>query len=147
MKRLNAYKAAARWRMAFGPVASLILVLRDRGWSPLCSTKWRDPNGLHWCMVQDALDLKSCAHAVRETLNRDVWRQAASHHLGAGLEEGADLTVPRRLLRGLLRRGDEARAGLLRAVLCGGLWPRERSFTLGYGSSDKCPLCGQVDMQ
>ena len=43
--------------------------------------------------------------AVQEAASHKVWRKAAEHHLGAGLEAGLDMTMALRRYKGLIKKG------------------------------------------
>ena len=50
---------------------------------------------------------------VKDTLSLKIWGDAAKHHCGAGIEEGVDVTVFRRLYRKLVSDGSHQDAALL----------------------------------
>ena len=82
------------------------------------------------------------AAAIKSAVMESLWRRASAHHLGAGLEQGVDLTQARRLLRRYRRVQDHQRAQLLLTILAGGMWPLQRCCQEGYHGTDLCPLCG-----
>eukprot|EP00973_Karenia_brevis_P075423 10475972-Karenia_brevis.AAC.1 len=68
-----------------------------------------------------------------------LWKQAASHRRGAGMEMGLDLTITSKHYKWYFKQGKMNQAGALMAVLTGALWPGDR---LDEGDSMyKCPHC------
>eukprot|EP00959_Pyramimonas_sp_CCMP1952_P047192 984966-Pyramimonas_sp.AAC.1 len=67
-----------------------------------------------------------------------LWRKAAEHHNGGGLERsGADITDLRRHLEWLLRRGNYQEYGALLIAARAGTWTRARKKAcFGEGSAD-----------
>ena len=80
------------------------------------------------------------------------WAAAAEHHLGAGLQDGTDLFVLRKLRRHLCRKHLPDQVGILDAVASAGMWPLQRRLDAGYlppeGEQWTCCLCkGRQDTE
>lgn len=71
-----------------------------------------------------------------------TWRQAAQHHAGHGLENGADSTLPRKHIKYLRGKDLHKEAGLLQSICAGGMWSRARRYSAGLVKANKCTLCG-----
>ena len=78
------------------------------------------------------------------SIDRCVWKQAAKHMHGAGLRTGADMEVPRRLLKNFERQGKVAEVVVLVSVGCGGGWTKQRCRTAGYITDGLCE-CGRPE--
>lgn len=65
---------------------------------------------------------------VRAAEQAELWTTASRHHLGRGVEGGADLAVALRAINRLEGRGEWGPKGMLAAVVCGGIWPKHRMF-------------------
>ncbi len=113
------------WGRAVASLQATVATLGQLGWVPSTPARW-----LASCRstYADADDGDPNAHAqilqaVRRSAQDAVWRRAAAHHLGRGLEEGLPQLEPARKARKwLTRRGLAAEARALDTVLCGGAW-------------------------
>ncbi len=119
-----------KWGCASGPLQATIATLGQLGWALVA------PNRLLTADRQTMEDLDDAApnaatqiaDAVEESAAGAVWRAAASHYLGSGLEEGEPSLCPASdARRKLISSRKPAHAKALDAVVCGGLWHSGRS--------------------
>jgi len=85
--------------------------------------------------------------AFDDSVVSELWRGAAQHRHGGGLEEGADLLGLRRFLRQLGRLpGGHALQQLMITIAVGGAWTAERRAEAGFVDQDDsgacCERCG-----
>ena len=69
--------------------------------------------------------------AITEDVLAGVWARAAKFDEGLGLEAGTDLTVHRRVIGHLAKRGQPKLRGLVLTSCAGACWPAEKRFTAG----------------
>ena len=72
-----------------------------------------------------------------------MWQKAALHHNGKGLEEGADLTLLRKHIAWLRKKGNKQAAGLLVTIAAAGLWCQNRKYEASLTLTRACPWCGK----
>ena len=85
------YTADNPWATIKGPMGATIGTLDHCGWVGITPFKWLDGDGAEWQYVKGA-DITALIDAVKESAGARVWRDAARHHNGKGLEDGADIT-------------------------------------------------------
>jgi hypothetical protein len=131
-----------RWHQVRGPMGAVVATLRDLGWKPDSPTQWTDPDGHHWDIDPGApgvaVQLKAL---VAEFIEKDLWRQAGKHEGGRGLENGADLTVARRMRRKFLKQGELKKVGVLELICQGAGWPPARKAAAGLPVDPICTFC------
>eukprot|EP00972_Heterocapsa_arctica_P034080 5017344-Heterocapsa_arctica.AAC.1 len=100
----------------------------DLGWQPKQVWQWTDPGGKEWALdPNDGSLWQDLRHELIKTVTAKVWGKAAEHYLGLGLEAGVYWDSTLRHLR-KLDKSDPAKAGILKAVAQGSIWPAERKF-------------------
>ena len=119
--------ARSPWGRTKGPISAVICALMDLQWTPVAPNQWRDPDGVTFNLEEDDTD-QLLDFELQGSLDQTVWEQASRHHLGAGLWQGAGLTVVRRHLRRLRRQERHGEAAMLVMVATGSLWPAGRRF-------------------
>ena len=62
-------------------------------------------------------------------LQRKAWRRAARHYLGIGLQQGAELKEVTAKIRRWRACGRNEDAGVLAAIITGGVWHAARRLT------------------
>ena len=135
-----------RWRLLRGPMAMTSMVVHDEGWRAPEWDLWIDPTGQHWKLDMDSIDdARQFTMAWRKSVVKMQWNMAAKHHLGLGLQDGADVSVVRTMVRGLRAKGKPMEAQLLLCIAAAGLWAGERAKKAGYVASDRCEFCGEID--
>eukprot|EP00972_Heterocapsa_arctica_P040290 5936375-Heterocapsa_arctica.AAC.1 len=82
-------------------------------------------------------------HELIKTITAKVWEKAAQHYLGLGLEAGVDWDSTLRHLR-KLDKCDPTKAGILKAIAQGGIWPAERKLQANYIDTELCPRCKEA---
>ena len=103
-------------------MANTICTLLDMGWVPEKSTRWVDSSiNTAWELGEDAADMRPSVHAIRQTIRKGLWKDAAKHHLGEGVKEGVDLTAARRLIQ-KYRNGEDKRSRLVVLLAAAGMW-------------------------
>ena len=79
---------------------------------------------------------------------RNLWRTASAHRHGESLAATApDLTVLRRHLHSLRKRGLLERAAMLQLAACGGLWPEQRRHEAFLQDHAVCPRCDTAEIE
>jgi hypothetical protein len=116
--------------------------LMGLGWKPGSPTSWTDPDGIQWDIDPGApgvaVQLKA---VVAEFIGKDLWRQACQHEGGRGLENGADLTVARRMRRHFLEQGELNKARILELICQGASWPPARKAAADLPVDPTCTFC------
>ena len=131
-KKLNKFLKArpkTRWRHIGGPGAAMISTLQDAGWDPSTYDEWQDPEGQPWstCKPNDpTFDTADLLNKFESSLSVKLWKKAAAHHNGKGLEEGADLTSVRKHLARLRKQKRHEEAGALECGVTAATWPRAK---------------------
>ena len=124
-------------------MGATIATLIDIGWSPISPFKWVDGYHNRW-NYKPGTSAAELLNALKEQVEMRVWRQAAKHHNGKGLEQGADLTIAKKHIRLLRKKGQHQTAGLLLTTLSGGIWSRRRKAESNLVEDDTCPWCGET---
>ncbi len=118
------------WGSVTGVMQATIATIGQLGWIPTAPDKWLDESRTQYADLNDAAPEAGpqIVLAVRRSAQRAVWRKAAEHHLGRGLEEGVpSMEAARAAKKWLNRRHQKAEAKALDAIICGGLWHGERA--------------------
>ena len=138
-----------RWRRATGVTYAVICLLLDIGWQPDGPWDWVSDVGERFCVPDDAwdsgeeLDWGPFKVAFSQGLSRVLWRRAARHYCGGGLEAGADLTGVSQQLRRLRSKGKFEWFGAILTSVVGAQWPRTRLRDAGIElETIFCQRCG-----
>ena len=67
----------------------------------------------------------------KDSVRRSIWRKAALHRHGKGLESGFDPNVPSMKLKKLTKLGKTQEAGMLKTILTAGVWGLDRQLEAG----------------
>jgi hypothetical protein len=127
-------------------MGATIATLDHIQWNPVSPVTWLDRQGDRW-EYQPGTSAKPILDDIKTDIEADLWRKAAQHRNGAGLQEGVDMTVIKKHLKYFKKKELNAEAGLLTLVAAGGLWPKERKFGTQPPMVDNpfCPDCtGEV---
>ena len=130
------------WRNVHGPMQATMLTLHRLGWKIPSADMWITPCGNAMANLGSSQSgaKEQILKAVGETAREKGWKEAASHFMGGGLEQGVPALRPAKEARGrLARTGKLEAATALEAVVCGGSWPDGREGTVRL-----CP-CGARD--
>ena len=146
-ERVSGRSGKASTSRVLGPASAIIQIMGWFGWKLWGPDDWEAPDGdrgrpVH---VKDRLgraDFKELKEAIAKSVAQFYWKRAAGHHLGAGLEHGADLTYLRRHLSKLRAQGQYAKAALMALIAEGGAWTRARKAQVGYDINPLCSRCG-----
>jgi len=133
--------AHRKWSVVRGPMGATIATLDEAGWNPVSPYQWVMPNGDLW-IIKEGVSLVPLLYDFKDTLKQGIWHKASSHHLGKGLEAGADITVGQRHMVGLLKGQQNSRASKLTLSMCGGIWSQHRKFEAGLIDDPVCHMCG-----
>ncbi len=115
-----------QWARASGPLQGTIAAMGQLGWVPAQPARWLAPDGATDADLEetDGGAQNDVDEAIQFSAETAVWRTAASHFLGGGLEEGTpSLRAAKEARSWFVRRGRAAEAKALDAVVCGGTWP------------------------
>ena len=140
-KLLPVWSGPFRWSKVTGPLGATISVLLDLGWGPARPDLWfsPSPSSRRWDIGETNGPLLA---AIACSASQQVWQHASKHWSGAGLQDGADLTVARRHLKKLADTEAGALRGLGLAVVTAAMWPRARQVQDGKADNATCLRCG-----
>ena len=125
------------WLKVAGHIDAVVATLMDLNWVPLAPDEWTDDQGNVWrLLLQDRQLIPDLTAIVEQSAERKVWKMAAQHFCGKGLENGADLTILNRHLHSLRRKGRAPEAAVLELMAQGAYWPKTRR--IGETSLDDC---------
>ena len=129
------------WGSVAGPLRATMATLLEQGWQPHHPAVWTAPCAkleANNAESASAADLEIAQH-VRRAAEAKVWRQAAAHYRGEGLQHGTPSIKPlRNALAWLKKRGLREEAAALSTAACGGSFFGQR---LGEAEC-KCHACG-----
>ena len=138
-------RVKSRWSRVSGHMAAVIATLLDISWKPLEPLKWEDSQGDIWEIDPEAPE---AAYQLRALLTQQIsmaiWKRAAKHYCGAGLEQGADLTSSRKHCRWWERNAMPGHAALSLTWAQGAMWTRSRKSQCGYNVQELCPRCNRA---
>ena len=129
-----------------GPISTLMVLLKQLGWTASKPTDWQDPRGNSWRWQDEvtltAFDLEPLVQELVGDINLHYWRQAAQQHLGEDLANGvaAMAAVKTELRRYQAKRAYRERGALL-AFVCGAAWPAKRRYEAKLSPTALCPRC------
>jgi hypothetical protein len=130
------------WQKVRGPIGATIGALARAGWNPSRPHHWTHHHRqVEIDITQDAYAETHMIAAVEHDMDQVAWTQAASHHLGGGLQAGRPDLGPARLARKHLAKDNPRQAAALDKVVCGAAWTHGR----GGGFKRACLWCGQDD--
>ncbi len=80
-----------KWSTVSGPMQATIATLGQLGWAPCSPHQWLAPGRDAYADLNDKSENAQVLilDQVRESAQKAVWKTAAKHYLGGGLEEGA----------------------------------------------------------
>ena len=113
------------------PMSATIATLYELEFVPLAPDLWieslatTERGPVSWRLV-DGCDPELLLDAVAQRALAHVWRHAANHTHGTGLEGGGDLTTARSLLEHYEATEQYGDYQLLLQAVANGLWPRAR---------------------
>ncbi len=131
-----------KWKMVSGPFQATVAVLGQLGWVPATPSCWLAPSRDQYADLDEENGNADAVimEAIQNSAEEAVWKAAARHYLGAGLEEGAPSLGPAaEAKRWFVRHGRPEEAKAVDIVVCGGAWPGGRD-----GVQRKC-RCGQPE--
>ena len=135
----------SRWQRVQGPMAAVVATLYDLGWSPHEPAKWTDPSGTMWEFDPQGPGVKvKVQDLVTKYIEKSLWQRASEHYCGKGLENGADLTIAKRMRAKLLKNGDAKTTGLLDMFIQGSGWPPARRAAAGMPVEATCTFCKEA---
>ncbi|MDA8583397.1 hypothetical protein N9L68_04170 [bacterium] len=129
-----------RWRRVKGPMLTAMAALYDIGWTPATQTAWVTDTGAK-LLLKGGRGRHALRAAVAETLARRSWAKAAQHYEGLGLQDGADLSVGRRLMSAWRKSGAALECKLAEVVMTAGQWPMTRVQAFRPDVVPLCPRC------
>eukprot|EP00973_Karenia_brevis_P030197 4161742-Karenia_brevis.AAC.1 len=119
-------QANRRWYHVHGGLTAVIVTLLTIGWSCPSPDKWRDDLGQEVRLTLTPCDTVLVVQTLTAAIRRGLWKKAASHHMGQGLQEGVHLPPLQRTLQHLRKQGRSAEAGTLVTIASAGIWTPER---------------------
>ena len=158
-----------KWRHVTGSMSAIIATLLDMGWFPCDADAWYDDKGDMWAFGKDAQDswtgavdsgqatharkpvdfraqypdFSELTAAISETIRKKLWKAAAEHRNGRGMEEGVDLHGLRRHIKSAEKRKDFQLKGALVATASAAPWTRARVQEASkLPIDDLCARCG-----
>ena len=97
------------WSKAKGPISATICTVWEIGWQPISPTRWLANEAMAYIDGPRFAKAQILGQAAKD-LERKLWRDAAHHAHGEGLEEGGRLGPTHRAKRELLEEGHLAAA-------------------------------------
>jgi len=86
--------APRKWLKVAGHIDAVVATLMDLNWVPLAPDEWTDDQGNVWrLLLQDRQLIPDLTAIVEQSAERKVWKMAAQHFCGKGLENRADNAV------------------------------------------------------
>ena len=134
-----------RWKNVQGPISALIATLLDLGWDPLGPLNWIDFEGTEWFLdpCDPVLSTQFTQHLLRQ-VELHLWKRASAHHLGKGLEQGADWTVTLKKLKGYSSHELYCQHAALLIIAQGAVWEPGRVAAGSNLPPPPCEHCGQA---
>ena len=87
-------------------MGAVIATLRDIGWDPNSPTRWTDPDEQQWDFDPGSPGLHhDLKHHLAHHITKQLWTKSSAHYHGAGLEDGADLSILKTQKQGLQTGG------------------------------------------
>ena len=129
------------WRVAAGPAAATIMTLAQIGWRPIGPDLFKDTRGVTWTNPGTSYRCLAQETAVAEAAKNQLWRHAATHYCGRGLQEGGDLTAAKWLRQRLVKDGRKVDAGILDSLVEGATWFGDRFHNADNTYSQACTRC------
>ena len=141
--KLAELKGRANWKKVKGPLGAVICTLIDIGINPRSPDMWVAPGGATWRIDdrQPPQNPNYFAKLISSMVGVKLWKKAAEHRAGQGVQEGVDLSVLVRHLGSLHKNEQRAAAGVLKKAAIAGLWTAERKFAAGLIATPVCPRC------
>ena len=132
-----------RWFQVTGFLPNVIAILLELGWKPLFATHWISDLEYTWtCDLTQTFDLVPIVTDIERASRRHLWKAAPSHRHGESFAAATlDLTVLRRHLHSLRKRGLLERDAMLHLAACGGLWTEQRRYEAFLQDHAICPRC------
>ena len=113
-----------RWFQVTGFLSNVVAILLELEWKPLSATHWfSDLEGTWTFDRTQTSDLVPIVTDVERASMRYWWKAASSHRHGESFAAATpDLTMLRRHLHSLRKRGFLERATMLQLAACRGMW-------------------------
>jgi hypothetical protein len=138
-------EGATRWHRVLGPLGTLVATLLDIGWDPVEPLRWVDHTKQSWDIDPLLPEVQAqIIPLLDRAIDLKVWRQAATHNLGRGLEQGVDWFSSLRNFRFWRRTGQHRDAGIFDCFAQGAVWDRSRKKSSGYLDDPTCTRCGSA---
>ena len=122
-----------RWALAAGPIAAMQCYLMDLGFQVPDMTVWRRGDFETKLIWGDPSTRTHVSDRLKMAMCKDRWQRIANQESAAGVEQGIDWTIPRKLLKQAAKRPLVA-SGL--RMLCQGTIRRA-----GHGGDLLCLRC------
>jgi hypothetical protein len=119
------------YQKATGPIGSMLAMLLELGFEVDEPDRWDTCRGRIWEMTEDPIDIDEFKKEFFEVIEAHDWSKASRHHLGQGLEEGADFSAVAKLRKRFVHDGDPMAVGLLDFIATAGLWTNRRCHEAG----------------
>ena len=138
-----------KWRKVTGPMTATMKALLDNGWKIVKPDKWvrvigNDEKELAK-ITENPHETRAVLRAFGQDVEFEIWRKAAKHYLGRGLENGPpSMEAARRAKKTLVKEGRYREAASLDKVVCGANWFQDRMN--GEMKKQKCHRCGQENI-
>ena len=112
------------------------------GWDPKTPAEWIDHVGDKF--EYRGGTLTPLLNDLRDRIGTILWQQAAEHHNGKGLQNGADIDQLKKHVKYYEDRQMHPVASLLHTVVAGGIWSGTRKAQANMRDANSlCPHCGE----
>ena len=104
-----------------GPISATIGILLEIGWKPSAPDQWTAPNGDRVNLsTTQPYTLVSMIGALQGQISESLWKDAAKHRFGSGLERGTpDFAMARKAKKYLIKKGNYDAASALDFIVSG----------------------------
>ena len=149
LRRFERTARKRRWFQVMGFLSIVIAILLELDWKPVTATHWINDLEDSWTFdLSKTFDLVSIVRDIERACMRYLWRATSPHRHRESLAATApDLTVLRRHLYSLRKRGLLERAAMLQLAACGGLWPEQRRHEAFLQDHANCPSCDTAEVE
>ena len=133
------------WSRVKGPLSATVATLKLHGWRPASPDTWFVNEGAkeeNAVLSGKPFESEMVIRRFGRDVETSIWKEAASHYMGMGLEKGTPSLEPAKATRRkLVKDGRYKEAAALDKLVCGGAWFHGRGKA-GQEIHRTCHRCG-----